>query len=421
MPISGKRMYEMLEKLGFERLSTYEGEKKAAEIIAEEIKSIGVEPIYESFMAPRYTVKNVKFEITEPFYQEITATGYGFSGNSAENGIEAEFCYIEGTEDIDLADVKGKIVLIAGGIGVKAYEKLCKSGIVGFVSTSGSFLDENDKTDLEERMLRDKHIEHGQIPGVTIRVNDALELMVKHPTRARLTLSQEEGEAESLNVVAEIVGNKYPDEAVIYTAHYDSVRFSKGYFDNSTGSAMVLELIRHYKENPPARTVKFVFCGSEERGLLGSKAYVAAHEAELEKIRLCINLDMAGPILGREMAFVTGEESLCNVLTFIYKEMGYPMGVKQSIYSSDSIPFADKGIPGINFFRSAANGTSKIHCRYDVIEILSAESLEKTTGFVRDFSDRVVNSKFFPIERKIPENIVKDIDNYLLKKKDGEK
>ena len=34
MNISGKRMFELLEKLDFVRLSTFEGEKKAADIIA---------------------------------------------------------------------------------------------------------------------------------------------------------------------------------------------------------------------------------------------------------------------------------------------------------------------------------------------------------------------------------------------------
>ena len=53
MAISGKRMYSMLEKLGFVRLSTFDGEKKGAEIISEEIKAItGNEPKIEKFMAP---------------------------------------------------------------------------------------------------------------------------------------------------------------------------------------------------------------------------------------------------------------------------------------------------------------------------------------------------------------------------------
>lgn len=417
MEISGKRMYELLEKLNFVRLSTFEGEKKAADILAKEIEAAGVTPVVETFKAPRYTIKTAKLEVTEPEYKEYEVSGYGFSGNAAADGIEAEFAYLEALEPIDLVGVKGKIVFIAGGVGAEGFAKLIDAGVLGFISPSGTFRETKETLDLDERMLRPMHIEKGQLPGVCIRMTDALELVASKPKKVRLTLSQEEGEADSQNVIAEIPGTEYPDEVIVYTAHYDSVVFSPGMFDNASGTATILELLRYYQANPPKRTVRFIFCGSEERGLLGSKAYVAAHEDLLDKIRLCINVDMTGPLLGRDEARVTGEESLCHAITYLYKEVGYPMNVRQDIYSSDSIPFADKGIPGVNFMRNAAMGTSQIHCRYDVIETVTAESMERTARFIALFSDKLVNSVFFPVEKKMPDNMVEKIDKYLRKKK----
>ena len=240
--------------------------------------------------------------------------------------------------------------------------------------------------------------------------------MLFRSEKVKLTLAQEEGEADSQNVMVEIPGTEYPDEVIVYTAHYDSVVFSHGMFDNATGTATILEILRYYKENPPKRTLRFIWCGSEERGLLGSKHYVSAHEAELEKIRLCINVDMTGPIFGRDYALVTAEESLCSVITFLYKELGHPMTVMQEICSSDSSPFADKGIPSVNFLRRAANNSSQIHCRYDVIDIISADALERTAKFIVAFSNRVIESKFFPIDKKMPEIMVDKINKYLRKK-----
>ena len=187
-------------------------------------------------------------------------------------------------------------------------------------------------------------------------------------------------------------------------------------FDNATGTATILELLRYYKENPPKRTVRFIWCGSEERGLLGSKAYLAAHPEEVERIKLCINIDMTGPIFGRDNAIVTGAESICHIIEFLYKEIGYPMNVVQDIYSSDSIPFADQGIPAVNFLRRAAQGASQIHCRYDVIDILSAESMERTAKFVALFSDRVLAAQHFPIDKAMPANMTEKINKYLGKK-----
>ena len=92
------------------------------------------------------------------------------------------------------------------------------------------------------------------------------------------------------------------------------------------------------------------------------------------------------------------------------------MTVMQEICSSDSIPFADKGIPSVNFLRRAANNSSQIHCRYDVIDIISAEALERTAKFIVAFSNRVIESKFFPIDKTMPEIMVDKINKYLRKK-----
>ena len=416
MNICGKRMYSLLEKLNFERLSTFEGEQKAADILVKEIEAIGLTPVVETFKAPRYCIKTARLEVTAPFYKEYTVNGYGFAGNAAADGIEADLVYLEAFDPIDLVDIKGKIVFVANGLRPKEFKILLEAGVLGAITTSGHFLDTEENSDLDQRMLRPIHIEHGQLPTVCIRMKDALEMIASKPEKVRLTLAQDEGEADSQNVMAEIPGTEYPDEVIVYTAHYDSVVYSHGMFDNATGTATILELLRYYKENPPKRTLRFIWCGSEERGLLGSKFYVASHEQELEKIRLCINVDMTGPLLGRDFALVTAEESLCNVITFLYKELGHPMTVLQEICSSDSIPFADKGIPCVNFLRRGAGNAYQIHCRNDVIDIISADALERTTRFIVAFSNRVIESKFFPIDKTMPEIMVDKINKYLRKK-----
>ena len=95
---------------------------------------------------------------------------------------------------------------------------------------------------------------------------------------------------------------------------------------------------------------------------------------------------------------------------------GLSAKVKQSIYSSDSVPFADAGVPGINFCRFGTQGASFIHNRYDQMFFLSAEALGKTTEIVLAFADSVINAVVFPIEKKIPDNIKEDVDKYLYKK-----
>ncbi len=415
MELSGKRMYSLLKKLDFERLSTTEGEKRGAQIIADEISKLGIEPKIETFMAPRYEVTKVKFEITAPFKREYAVTGYGFSGSTPKKGIEADFYYLESFDEMSLAEAKGKIVFVPGGIGVENFRKLAKSGALAFVSTSGTWLDKKNETDIEERMLRPVHTEDGVIPGVCMRMTDGIKLINSAPKKAKITLIQTQGEAESQNVICEIPGTVHPEDVIVFTSHYDSVRFSHGMFDNASGTVNNLEMLRYFAKFPPNRTMRFIFTGSEERGLLGSKAYVAAHKEELENIRLCINVDMTGPILGLDTALVMADMSLCHALDFYKKEIGFIMEVKQDIYSSDAIPFADNGVPGINFFRRATADSTKIHCRYDIISTVTAKSLARTAGFILDFTKKLDTAVYFPVDRKVPTEITEKVDKYLRK------
>jgi Iap family predicted aminopeptidase len=102
------------------------------------------------------------------------------------------------------------------------------------------------------------------------------------------------------------------------------------------------------------------------------------------------------------------------------KIKGFPLKVEQDIYSSDSTAFADAGIPSVTFCRFAPNGGAFIHTRHDVMDYLSAEALEKTTVITKEFSEAIINSVVFPIERKIPDNMRKELDKYFNKEPKAE-
>ena len=92
------------------------------------------------------------------------------------------------------------------------------------------------------------------------------------------------------------------------------------------------------------------------------------------------------------------------------------MSVLQEICSSDSIPFADKGIPSVNFLRRTPKNASQIHSRNDVIDIISPDAMERTARFIAAFSNRMLEAKFFPIDKVMPPVMVEKIDKYLHKK-----
>jgi Zn-dependent M28 family amino/carboxypeptidase len=90
----------------------------------------------------------------------------------------------------------------------------------------------------------------------------------------------------SHNVVGRIAGSKYPNETLVYSAHWDHLgvgapdakgdRIYNGAVDNADGISLLLEMARAFAKGPkPERSVVFLAVTAEERGLLGSEYYAA--------------------------------------------------------------------------------------------------------------------------------------------------
>ena len=416
MEICGKREMELLEKIGFTRIAGSPEEEKAAQILKEECDKLGVPAIIQPFEIEQGIVEEATLEILEPFQQEIPVTGYQCAQNTPEEGLEAPFLYVENADDVSLSDARGKIVLVNGYMRVPLFRKLMKAGVAGIVTMEGQLRDRREETDLSTKKLRRTLRAFGNVPMVHTRVLDAIDMVRKGACKARLVLKGRTEEWTSHNVIATVLGTEKPEEIVSFGAHYDSVDFSKGVYDNGAGSVINMEVLRYFAENPPKRTLKFVWYGSEEIGLEGSWAYVKAHKEELEAHKLMINVDVGGPVLGVDRITATAEKALAAYLEYFVKIHGFTAEVKQGIYSSDSIPFADSGVPGVNFSRDGAPGAAYIHDRFDTLSFLSADMLEKTTRIVLEFGKEMANAALVPVERKIPQNIVEDVEKYLYKK-----
>lgn len=403
--------FDFLKKIAYERTGGSDAELKTANMIITECHKYHVEAHLEEFLVDGYEIKNASLETIDGTYE---VTGVGMSGSTAIEGLVGELVILESDEQLaNLDSLEGKIVYVNSRMMVKTYKLLCEKKASGFICTSGSLYDEFDKTDLEKMMLRERHYTNGKIPGVCIRMKDAQKLLLSRPKEVKLNLQQDEFKLTSHNVVATITGSTKKDEIVCFTAHYDSVPFSTGAYDNGTGTITILEALAYFSKVRPTRTLKFIWCGSEEMGLLGSKAYTEAHKEELSAYKLCINVDMTGVVIGKDIACCTADKSLVHYIDYMGKELGFPISSKQGVYSSDSTPFADCGVPAVSFARLSPKGGAEIHSRKDVLDFLDAEIYYKTCEFVIAFAERMQGSIYFPVVQTMPEEMKKELDIYL--------
>ena len=93
---------------------------------------------------------------------------------------------------------------------------------------------------------------------------------------------------ERLQHVADLPGTDLASEVVLLGAHFDSHPYATGATDNATGSAAMMEALRILKTIgvKPRRTIRVALWGGEEQGLLGSRAYVREHLADIETMTL---------------------------------------------------------------------------------------------------------------------------------------
>lgn len=382
-------------------------EKKAAEYLRQQVVEFGLEAALEPFDVPLGDIEEAMLLVDGV---SIPCKGYMCAGSST---VEAPFYYLRTNDAWSLRQCKGKIVLIDGYLGYWIYQDLLENGAVGFVTYDGH-VNYADR-DIDARELR-SYVSNGKIiPGVNINVKDAVSLIEKGVKSAKIVLKQKEYMGTSQNVVLDMPGEV--DEYIVFTAHYDSTPLSQGAYDNMSGSIGLLGIAEHFAKNPHRYGLRFVWCGCEERGLLGSKAYCTAHEEELSKIILNINLDMIGCIMGKFIACATAEEKLVNYIEYFAAEMGHEIKASQDVYSSDSTPFADRGIPAISFARTSPNNTATIHNSYDTMKLMNGAQMVEDIDFLIAFTSRMANAKLCPVKREMPDNMKEKLDTYLFRKR----
>lgn len=406
-----QQINQILSETAYVRMGGSENELKCANYLKEKCAKLGATAYLEEFEVDMADITEAKLIVDG---EEIPCKGYFCSGNAE---ITAPLYYLRHDDAYSLSLCKGKIVLNDVYMGYWRYQDLLENGAVGFITFDGNanYADE----DIDQRELRSYVSKGNKIPGVNINAKMAIRLIEQDAKEATILLHQNEYKGKSHNCILDLPGKT--EETIVFTAHYDSTSLSFGAYDNMSGSIGLLGIAEYFLKHPHTYSLRFLWCGSEERGLLGSKAYVAAHEEELSRIVLNINLDMIGCIMGKFIACCTAEEKLVHYLEYLGAIEGFGIRAYQDVYSSDSTPFADKGIPAVSFARIAPNNTATIHNSYDTDKVMKAAQVLKDICFIHTFADNMANAGKCPILKEIPENMKEKLDDYLGRKRDKKK
>jgi len=200
-----------------------------------------------------------------------------------------------------------------------------------------------------------------------------LRLMGSGEVRIRLQLDNDvSGPVTARNVAGEIKGSDKADEIVLFGAHLDSWDLGTGALDNGVNAATVIDLARQIKALgiKPRRTIRFVLFTGEENGMIGSRAYAAAHRAEMPRVAMMITADIgSGKTTG---FFLNGREELRADVEAAMKPFIADPKNQQSppdaIDGTDNFDFILWGAPNLVANQEAAPYLPEYHAESDTFD-----------------------------------------------------
>lgn len=409
----GQRAYQFVADTAYVRESGTKGEHKAAEYILKTAEQVAAmpgkaeyiqTPRMEIFQCPDFQQKKAELVICQPYKKSYPVRAYLNGACTLEEGITAPFFFVGKGDDISLSQAKGAVVMVCDPIREAMIDKIKAAGILGFVTVCGTPLDKG-----EDRIPQQYRRKASDLPGASIHYLDALEIVEKEASLCRLNIRQSEISRKSANVAVRILGKEYPEEIVTVTAHYDSVPEGPGAYDNMSGGAIVMEAFRYFAEHRPARTMEFIWFGSEEKGLVGSRNYVKSHEAEMKNHVFNLNVDLAGQLLGGNVLGVTADPSVCTELKALMEENRLGVTIKNQVWASDSNTFAWKGVPALTLNRDGFG----MHTRHDTVEYISPRGLEEGVKTLCTAAAWAANEPHFSFLREIPEEMQRELEKYF--------
>lgn len=169
------------------------------------------------------------------------------------------------------------------------------------------------------------------------------------------------------NVICTLPGSG--NGVIVVGAHFDYVSDGSGVADNWSGASLLPSLYQSLSEIP--RTHTFVFLGftDEEKGFLGSRAYVAGlGKEEIARIQGMIDMDTLG--LGPTEIWVSNSDpGLVKQLSNLAWSMKLPVSGMNvdGVGDSDGHFFKDRGIPIITLHSVTSETLSILHSRRDNI------------------------------------------------------
>lgn len=397
------------------RFAGSEGEKQAADFIAEKFREYGLSDVKEEeFQFQGWERGETKLTVSSPLEKELPAIALPYSPAAS---LERQLVDLgDGLEEDFQRDLEDKVVMVSSFTpsfkkrwihrGEK-YDRAVEAGAAGFL-----FVNHYPGNLEPTGSLRSNQM--GEIPGLGLSKETGAYLTRKlqneEEVKVRLEVEVKGGKSLSRNVSGLLTSPEVEGEGeIVFGGHYDGHDISQGAEDNAAGVAALMESARvlgKFKGRLKA-PIRFLAFGAEEMGLIGSKEYVSSHD--LGKIGLVINLD--GPGRARDVKILTSEFSALAAEMKNFSPVGEPGPTVEDVIlpHSDHWPFVKEGVPGCFAVpKKDDSGRGWGHTSADTLDKVDPRNIKENVSLLAQIVLHL-SGKLDKFQRKDPQEVMERI------------
>jgi len=386
-----------------QRLAGGANDQRGRDWVAARFKALGFDKVWtEPVTYPRWVRRAEHADIAAPFAQPLAVSALGNSPGTPKGGVRGEvvlFKDFKALQAASEASVKGRIVYIAyhmhaerdghdygpatagrtGGPALAA-----KLGALAFVLRSAG----SDSDRLPHTGVTAFPPKAPQVPAAALSNPDAdlLERMIAGGKPVMLHLDLDcgiDGTFTGANVIGQVTGSEHPDEIIDIGGHLDSWDPGTGAIDDGAGVAIAAGAAHLISTLPqrPKRSIRVVAFANEEAGMIGGKAYAAAHKDEIAKHILGAESDFGAGRVWRLTSKVKPEA--LGAIDQIMQALG-PLGVERgangTAHGGDFGALGEAGMALLDLNQDGTRYFDWHHTANDTLDKIDAKDLNQNVA-----------------------------------------
>ena len=381
------------------RLGGTEAEARARDWAVKRLTALGFANVrVEMFDMPVWTRGRESAEIIAPFPQPMAVAALGGSGSTGPDGLTGEIVAFDGVDALKAAPdelVRGKIVFVDHGMAPtqdgSSYGGFIKprsdgptiasqKGAAALVIRSiGTDRHRNPHTGLMQFKDGAKPIPAGALSNPD--ADQMLRIVQRGQTvRMKLVLESQVDKGQSGNVIADVPGRDPSLPPIVVSGHLDSWDQGTGAIDDGAGVAIAAAAAKRIMDaGRPLRTIRIIWFGSEEVGLVGGNDYLAKHGKEPH--HALIESDFGADRIWKvDSKLGPARKAEAEAIAKALAPLGIVTGSFEKAEGSDIGPMLEAGHPGVGLNQDGTRYFDLHHTPDDTLDKIDPVQLRQNVA-----------------------------------------